>query len=798
MEPRAGISSRPNFLRPFVSPVALCLALACSLSARDAVARTMILKPDGTGSVPTFQAGVDSLFAIRPDKPCPDTLRVEPGFYDEDVALGDGDLYHCSEMAIVCPGGPGVTTLRSLKVIACDPSGYCEGEQFPFTVKGLHIAHRVVEDDSTRGMYTRWHWEHCEFSDGFASPRVRCDFYDTPRFLGCTFRRGATYRGFDLVMDSCRFIGAPIRVEAFEDFVSLRHCIFEGPVDTAVVARDLSDGNVFFHECLFRGARIGVQIVGMDLPGQQVEFSGCRFEDIADAAVNFDDSGQTCDPIDGNVGPGISESHFVRCGTALRYVAHCTQRVALTADTVVAARSTAFDVVAAGVGVRDLSVVGGGGAGMILRANGNAYGQSAIENSEFRDNRGVGLSLEDTIPRLEVPRDPSVIGCRFEGNGGNGLRVRSSYVNVRDNLFAGNRGTGLECELLVSGANESILRNTSVLNGDHGIALRTVGGPVSLNVENNLVAANGAGGIRVEGDYSGAVQHNDAWRSGGAPYAGVHVGDGNLALDPRFCDPLAGGFHVQTDSPCAPSGPFGQIGAFGVGCEFSRVAIDVDAGGHDKRIDLDSNALIWLTILSNPFFDPRTVDVASVRLSGASPVERGASRGPSESHAEDRGERQSEDRDGHQGLILALRTRDLQLGAGQDSLVLTGRTFGGTPIRGVDKIRRARDRGRGGHDREAVPMAAGDVVPRDLALEVMTPDAGHGFSLVLSLPQEGRAVLEMVDIGGRRVLSREVGSFGVGRHVLDINEAAGLPAGIYFLRLRQGISEARGRIAIVR
>jgi hypothetical protein len=51
------------------------------------------------------------------------------------------------------------------------------------------------------------------------------------------------------------------------------------------------------------------------------------------------------------------------------------------------------------------------------------------------------------------------------------------------------------------------------------------------------------------------------------------------------------------------------------------------------------------------------------------------------------------------------------------------------------------------------------------------------------LPRAGSATLELIDIGGRVVLRREVGSLGMGRHVVRLNDGAPVHPGAYWLRL---------------
>jgi hypothetical protein len=155
-------------------------------------------------------------------------------------------------------------------------------------------------------------------------------------------------------------------------------------------------------------------------------------------------------------------------------------------------------------------------------------------------------------------------GNRFDHNGGAGLRLLSRTTGVRRNLAVGNGGNGIEVRAPGEGTLDSLLHNTSVFNRGDGIVWS---GPedASFIVENNLAAFNTGAGFA--GDAPGAgVLHNDAWMNEGGDYAGVGPGAENLIADPLFCDATGEDFHLRSDSPCAPSGPYGLIGALDVGC----------------------------------------------------------------------------------------------------------------------------------------------------------------------------------------------------------------------------------------
>ena len=77
------------------------------------------------------------------------------------------------------------------------------------------------------------------------------------------------------------------------------------------------------------------------------------------------------------------------------------------------------------------------------------------------------------------------------------------------------------------------------------------------------------------------------------------------------------------------------------------------------------------------------------------------------------------------------------------------------------------------------------------------PVVGRSLSVYFTLPSADRAVLELIDIAGRRVLEREVGSLGAGPHAVDLARAHALPAGVYLVRLTQGPNVRTTRAAVM-
>ena len=83
-----------------------------------------------------------------------------------------------------------------------------------------------------------------------------------------------------------------------------------------------------------------------------------------------------------------------------------------------------------------------------------------------------------------------------------------------------------------------------------------------------------------------------------------------------------------------------------------------------------------------------------------------------------------------------------------------------------------------------------------LTLEGLRPSPASGEAMAwFTLGSGEPATLDMLDLGGRRVLAREVGGLGAGRHAVRVDLSLVGP-GVYWRRLRQG-AESRVRRAVV-
>lgn len=89
--------------------------------------------------------------------------------------------------------------------------------------------------------------------------------------------------------------------------------------------------------------------------------------------------------------------------------------------------------------------------------------------------------------------------------------------------------------------------------------------------------------------------------------------------------------------------------------------------------------------------------------------------------------------------------------------------------------------------------------PPGLVLESVRPNPSrNAFSLAFTLPDDAPALIELLDLAGRRLFERELGNLARGRHVAMLPEARALPAGVYLVRLSQNRRSITTRAVVVR
>lgn len=78
------------------------------------------------------------------------------------------------------------------------------------------------------------------------------------------------------------------------------------------------------------------------------------------------------------------------------------------------------------------------------------------------------------------------------------------------------------------------------------------------------------------------------------------------------------------------------------------------------------------------------------------------------------------------------------------------------------------------------------------------PTANGELHVAFSLPAEVRARLDLLDVSGRRVATRDVSTFGTGSHTLNLGAGVRLAPGMYVVRLTDGKQVLTSRVTILR
>ncbi|HWN82180.1 MAG TPA: right-handed parallel beta-helix repeat-containing protein [Candidatus Udaeobacter sp.] len=152
---------------------------------------------------------------------------------------------------------------------------------------------------------------------------------------------------------------------------------------------------------------------------------------------------------------------------------------------------------------------------------------------------------------------------------GPGITCFDGSALIDENVVFRRFGIGIYLERSAA----TIVRNTIVENGSDerpraGIHCGPGATPL---IEGNIIAFGRGPAILCETGANPSVRCNDLFaNSGGDAVCGTESGS-NLAIDPGFCDRLAGQLSLRTDSPCANAAGCGRMGAQAVGCAASAV-----------------------------------------------------------------------------------------------------------------------------------------------------------------------------------------------------------------------------------
>jgi hypothetical protein len=190
----------------------------------------------------------------------------------------------------------------------------------------------------------------------------------------------------------------------------------------------------------------------------------------------------------------------------------------------------------------------GGGALLCFEGSSPLLDQCTFRDNEAADWGGAIYCLVGSSP----PIDRSLFESNSAAQGGALLAFRASLPSISRSTLVLNRacfGTAVRCIEAGSGVriDRSILAFGGMpdCDGGAGLAVHLQDGAVA-EVSCTAIFGN-AGGDWVR------------WLEG------QENQDGNVAADPRFCDPESGDFRLREGSPCLDGAECGLIGAFG-GC----------------------------------------------------------------------------------------------------------------------------------------------------------------------------------------------------------------------------------------
>ncbi len=220
--------------------------------------------------------------------------------------------------------------------------------------------------------------------------------------------------------------------------------------------------------------------------------------------------------------------------------------------------------------LQDLTItnadVAGDGAGILCESS------PAITNCVFFQNhadRGAGIFAHGG--------SPVVSGCKFVENEGRsragGMALLASQAAITDCLFTRNWGY-MGSAVFLPDSSTVTLTGCTLTGNNSSIDKSCVGvdGTSDLTMERTQITFSNRRAARCYGLATITAKECDLYQNVEGDYSDCLSGqvgvDGNINLDPLYCDAAADDFQLRSDSPCAanntPSGL--PIGAFATGC----------------------------------------------------------------------------------------------------------------------------------------------------------------------------------------------------------------------------------------
>ncbi|HGY56906.1 MAG TPA: hypothetical protein ENK44_14455 [Caldithrix abyssi] len=199
-----------------------------------------------------------------------------------------------------------------------------------------------------------------------------------------------------------------------------------------------------------------------------------------------------------------------------------------------------------------------------------------------RNNNGSSVYISQCAPILNgisvINNDGSGIlvkgatkinlsGLIIMGNSEDGCYLENSSIGAfKNNLIADNKRYAIIASAIYNGLkieNCTVAHNgNGLFNGENGVYVKN---SIFWNQSTEFtlsVIMSGYSSVKVR--YSDVKGYLTSYNSGGRRF---EIDSTSIALDPKFCDPENGDYHLKPGSPCLTAGENGGlIGALGEGC----------------------------------------------------------------------------------------------------------------------------------------------------------------------------------------------------------------------------------------
>jgi parallel beta-helix repeat protein len=181
-------------------------------------------------------------------------------------------------------------------------------------------------------------------------------------------------------------------------------------------------------------------------------------------------------------------------------------------------------------------------------------------NTIISGTGGAPVVRANSITNAKLDGFTITNGSGTQSGAGIAIQTNSSNVTVSNCVIVGNTADFFGGGIAVYDNSSPTIINCTITGNE---ATNNFGGGIWINnsspiiincITANNTALNAGGGIYDNSPSANIITNNDAWNNSPDDYSGNITTDQNISQDPRFVDPGAGDYHLQTDSPCIDAG----------------------------------------------------------------------------------------------------------------------------------------------------------------------------------------------------------------------------------------------------